>query len=134
MAELFNVTFHSLDPEALSRFWATATGYLVEQREPDLVRLQHPDSHRLPHLLFLRDVPTGSGTVHLDLAANDPWSEARRLVEAGATLVDAPGGAGWVEAGSRSARGIEWVVLRDPDGNEFCLGGLPEATRNPDRA
>lgn len=132
MAELFNVTFHSLDPAPLSRFWATATGYLMVQREPDLFRLAHPGGHGLPHLLFLRGSPSGSGAVHLDLAADDPWTEAQRLIGAGGTLVDAPQTGCARESGRRSARGIDWVVLRDPDGNEFCLGGLPDATTSPE--
>lgn len=90
------------------------------------MRLAHPEG-RLPNLLFLQAHAASQGSVHLDLAATDTYAEARRLVAAGARFTDEPDGAGADEVPRWSARGIEGVVLLDPDGNEFCIGGLPDA-------
>ena len=57
--------------------------------------------------------------VHVDLASRDPDTEIARLIELGASLVDPPD-----ESGPRWRAGNEtrWVVMRDPEGNEFCIG------------
>jgi hypothetical protein len=59
--------------------------------------------------------------VHLDLATREPEAEVARLVELGAALVDKADtdndGLPW-----REGNGTRWVVMRDPEGNEFCIG------------
>jgi hypothetical protein len=69
-----------------------------------------------PRLLFQRrpksspqDIP-----IHLDLGAEDPEAELERLQSLGATLV---------KRSSHSIGGFEehWAVLKDPEGNGFCL-------------
>jgi hypothetical protein len=57
--------------------------------------------------------------MHVDLAAREPRTEIDRLVELGASLVDPPveGKPRW-----REGNGTRWVVLRDPEGNVFCIG------------
>jgi hypothetical protein len=123
VTSIFNVTFDAREPRLLARFWSEVTGYPVTEERDDLVRLGGPDA--APHLLFMKvDDPTpGKNRVHIDLAADDPPSEVARLMGLGASLVDdGTGGAtGW-----READGIAWAVLRDPEGNEFCVGSRPE--------
>jgi hypothetical protein len=89
------------------------------------VRLQAPDELGVRLILFLRvDDPTpGKNRVHVDLAARQPQEEIERLLRLGASLVDDPvdGKPSW-----REANGIEWVVLGDPEGNQFCLGSIPD--------
>jgi hypothetical protein len=66
------------------------------------------------------DDPTpGKNRVHVDLAAREPDGEIERVLGLGAELVDAriDGAPTW-----RGREGIRWVVLRDPEGNEFCIG------------
>ena len=61
-------------------------------------------------------------SLHIDLAAEDPVDEVERLINLGASAVDT------TDAGvprPRRANGIEWFVLVDPEGNEFCVGGEP---------
>jgi hypothetical protein len=88
------------------------------------VRLRAPDARGVGYILFLRvDDPTpGKNRMHIDLAARRPQEEVERLLGLGASLVDQPvGGAPrW-----REGNGIKWVVLRDPEGNEFCIGDVP---------
>lgn len=77
--------------------------------------LQPPDGGG-PRLLFQRrpKSPTESIPIHLDLGADDPPAEIERLVELGATIV---------EECSHTIGGFTetWTVLRDPEGNGFCV-------------
>jgi predicted enzyme related to lactoylglutathione lyase len=69
-----------------------------------------------PRLLFQRrpKTPTESIPIHLDLGAEDPETELERLLALGAALV---------ERKSHSIGRFEehWAVLKDPEGNGFCL-------------
>jgi hypothetical protein len=100
------------------------TGYAVGDEREEFVRLRAPDAQGVRHNLFLRvEGPTpGKNRVHVDLAARLPQDEIERLVRLGASLVDqAVDG----EPHRREGNGIKWVVLRDPEGNEFCIGAIP---------
>ena len=70
-----------------------------------------------PRLLFQRrpKTPTESIPIHLDLAADDGEAEIERLLGLGATLVERRS----QKIGSFTDR---WAVLRDPEGNGFCVG------------
>ena len=118
---VYNVTFDAQDPRRLGRFWSEVTGYAVAEDTDDFVRLRAPDERGVRHILFFRvaDPTPGKNRVHVDLAARGPLGELRRLVALGATYVDEPvdGEPCW-----REGHGTRWVVLRDPEGNEFCLG------------
>jgi hypothetical protein len=123
-AFIHNVTFDARDPRLLGRFWSQVTGYAVVDERDEFVRLRAPDAQGVRQILFLRvDDPTpGKNRVHIDLAARHPQDEIARLVELGASLVDQPvdGKPRW-----RNGNSIQWVVLRDPEDNEFCLGSIP---------
>ncbi len=126
MARVFNTVFLCRNPWLLAQFWMAALEYSIVQHDDDLVRIAPPVGSTGPNLLFLSspDVPERS-VVHLDLAADDPADEVFRLNKLGARPVDAPN-----EDGSlrwRQANGISWVVLADPEGNEFCVGSEPGA-------
>jgi hypothetical protein len=121
-AFILNITFECRNPLSLGQFWSDLTGYLMDPEANETrVRLTQPDSRGVRHLLFLRvDDPRPDTRIHVDLAAREPHSEIERLIDAGATLVDprqADGKASW-----RGSHEKGWVVLQDPEGNEFCLG------------
>ncbi|MGH9233498.1 MAG: VOC family protein [Acidimicrobiales bacterium] len=121
---IHNVTFDANDPRLLGRFWSQVTGYAVVDDRDEFVRLRAPDARGVRQILFLRvDDPTpGKNRVHVDLAAPQPQDEIERLVGLGASLADelVDGRPRW-----REGNGIRWVVLRDPEGNEFCVGAIP---------
>ena len=123
-AFIHNVTFDARDPRLLGRFWSRVTGYAVVDERDDFVRLQAPDELGVRLILFLRveDPTPGKNRVHVDLAAGQPQEEIDRLLRLGASLADerVDGQPHW-----REANGIRWVVLRDPEGNEFCVGDVP---------
>jgi len=123
-AFIHNVTFDASDPRLLGRFWSRVTGYAVIDERDEFVSLRAPDARGVRQILFLRveDPSPGKNRVHVDLAARQPQDEIERLVALGASLVDQPidGRPRW-----RDGNGIKWVVLRDPEGNEFCIEDIP---------
>ena len=113
------MTFDCADPPSLARFWSDVTGYrLVEERD-DFARLKAPDQRGVRHILFFRvpEPKTAKNRMHVDLATRDPDAEIARLRALGASLVDMADTPQW-----RVGNGTRWVVMRDPEGNEFCLG------------
>jgi hypothetical protein len=117
-------------PAAQAAFWAAALGYHVIRGEPGQVEIapwqQEPadlaDQARrapiVPALVFVtvHEGKTVKNRLHLDLRPVDgPHEpEVERLIGLGARRADI----GQSE--------VPWVVLADPEGNEFCvLGALP---------
>jgi catechol-2,3-dioxygenase len=100
------------DPASLARWWAEVLDYRVVDEEEDMVELAGPEGSG-PTLLFIK-VPEGKtvkNRLHLDLNATDRDQDAEleRLLAHGARRAD-------VGQGEQT-----WVVLADPEGNEFCL-------------
>ena len=113
-AALAAVVMDAADPRGLAPFWEAATGRSVGFANDDIVSLRHPDD-LLPDLELLHsDVPrSGKNRLHLDVAPgadDDRDAEVARLVALGATPADVGQG-----------DGVTWVVLADPEGNEFCV-------------
>ena len=115
---LVHLVADAADPSGLARFWAQALGWQVAAEEPGEVVVwppgyDYPDPAALP-LVFV-PVPepkTGKNRVHLDLASSSAADQAatvRRLLSLGATPADIGQGE------------VPWVVLADPEGNEFCV-------------
>ncbi|MGQ0838663.1 VOC family protein [Actinokineospora sp.] len=107
------IVVDSRAPGALATFWAAATGWRVVRDTPDFASLRAAGG-RGPWLEFLRlDEPkVVKHRVHLDVAAypgEDQQAEVDRLCALGAR----PNDIGQV--------GVQWVVLADPEGNEFCV-------------
>jgi len=113
----------SADPDALAAFWAAALGWRRTYAEADEVVLEPAQGSRedgvVPDLVFLRvpEPKSGKNRLHLDLRPADQDAEVARLLTLGARRAHV----GQVEAA------VTWVVLADPEGNEFCvLRALPE--------
>ena len=104
------------DPDALASFWEAALGWRRTYDKPHEVVLEppvgSPQDGVAPDLLFgLAEVEkSGKNRLHLDLRPTDRDAEVARLLELGATHADVG------QTGEES-----WVVLADPDGNEFCV-------------
>ncbi len=80
---------------------------------PDFASLRSPGGVG-PYLEFLRvpDAKTVKNRVHLDVrphAGEDHLAEAKRLRDLGAVPADV------------GQDDVPWVVLADPEGNEFCV-------------
>ncbi|MFI6559673.1 VOC family protein [Streptomyces sp. NPDC050534] len=99
------------DPVALGRWWTEALGWVVVNDAADEYEIR-PAKDRLPGLLFA-PVPEGKtikNRLHLDLRPDDQEAEVARLLALGARHVDVG-----------QSDEVTWVVLADPEGNEFCV-------------
>lgn len=135
MATPFQITIDCVDADVMSRFWSTALGY-VEEPPPagylsweDFLRangiatppagsisaIVDPDDIG-PRVLFLRvpEPKTVKNRVHLDIRTgrtdDDKLAKVDQLVEAGGATVRR------VEE-----HGDWWMIMTDPEGNEFCV-------------
>ncbi|MZE80046.1 VOC family protein [Streptomyces xinghaiensis] len=111
------------DPRALAGFWCSVLGYEVRDENEDegIVTIGSPAVPEgkdrpgpVPPVLTFARVPEGKtvkNRLHIDVNPTDREQDAevRRLLGLGARRVD-------VGQGEES-----WVVLADPEGNEFCV-------------
>ena len=143
MAVRLQVTFDAADPPVLAAFWGETLGY-VEEPPPEgfdsweawaagndlppegwdrYASRVDPDGVG-PRLLFQRvpEPKTAKNRVHLDLnvggGRGTPVEERRARV---AAAVERAVAAGATRVRTFDEDGEHWVVLQDPEGNEFCM-------------
>jgi hypothetical protein len=110
------VCVDAADPANLAAFWTSALGWRQTFSDADEIVLEppvgSPEDGVAPDLLFLRVPETKSvkNRIHIDLRPDDQAAEVDRLISLGATRID---------IGQGSA--VTWIVLADPEGNEFCV-------------
>ena len=120
VSTLTEVAVDCADPHALARFWCAALGYeVLEVEGDDLVSIGPAPTaggrvHPGPPTLGFARVPEPKAVknrLHLDVNPRDrdQDAEVRRLLDLGARRADA------------GADEHSWVVLLDPEGNEFCV-------------
>lgn len=106
----------AVDPAALASFWQAALGWRRTHESDAEVALEPPagsaEDGVVPDLLFVRvpEAKAGKNRLHLDLRPRDQTAEVARLEGLGARRVSVGQGGD-----------VSWVVLADPDGNEFCV-------------
>jgi hypothetical protein len=98
--------------ELVAGFWEQALRYRRSYQDDGEVALSAPDGSTTTDLLVLRvpDRKQVKNRLHLDLRPDDRDVEVARLESLGATRTDIG------QAGDES-----WVVMADPEGNEFCV-------------
>ena len=119
------VTIDAADPVELATFWCAALDWEERIDEDGDIWIEpgedHPEFDRVKPLLIVRvnELKAGKNRLHLDLVPDDQEREVERLESLGASRPDIG------QTGNES-----WVVLADPEGNEFCV--LEEADPEPD--
>ena len=101
------------DPERLAEFWAEALGYANFGSAGVYVAL-YPREGNGPKLLLQRvtEQKTTKNRMHLDIEVPDIDVEADRLAGLGAKRVSDD---------TCSEHGSTWILMADPEGNEFCI-------------
>jgi predicted enzyme related to lactoylglutathione lyase len=129
MASLGNITFACEDPGGLAEFWASAINYELEEPPPGLLEAIEAEGCNVNAAAAAVD-PTGQGPrlffkkmsrsspehipIHLDLDAEGREAEVERLTELGATVVE-------TKTETTGPYTETWTVMRDPEGNGFCV-------------
>ncbi len=104
------ICIDAADIHALASWWSQVLGWPQEPTDDGDVALRAPAGAG-PDWLFLA-VPDGKvvkNRIHFDFTPEDQNAEVARVIALGARHVD-------VGQGDQS-----WVVLADPEGNEFCI-------------
>ncbi|MFE5208017.1 VOC family protein [Streptomyces sp. NPDC056600] len=114
------LTVDCRDPERLAAFWCEVLGFTVIDRSEGMVEIGSWEptveairAGQMPPTIVFIQVPEAKAVknrLHLDVSPIDATTEeeAARLIGLGATKVD---------VGQGPAR--SWVVMADPEGNEF---------------
>jgi predicted enzyme related to lactoylglutathione lyase len=109
------VVIDAHDPDKLAKFWCETLDYEVKERDEDDGEVElslGPKSEAGALLLLIggnHDDKKVKNRLHFDLRPDDQDAEVERVLALGATKVD-------IGQGEST-----WVVLADPEGNEFCI-------------
>jgi predicted enzyme related to lactoylglutathione lyase len=125
MTAAIGLVLDCTDPDALARFWSAALGYVTVGGAGNYVMLVDADGVK-PKLL-LQSVPepkVAKNRMHLDIETPHVDDEVTRLEELGAQRL---------ETDVRTEHGTTWVIMADPEGNEFCVcdGGVDSPANPP---
>ena len=116
-ARLTEIVVDSTDPGPLARFWGEVLGWPVTDEDRGFSWISATGDYTAHPMIVFVPVPEAKSVknrVHLDVtpSGTEQAVELERLLGLGATRVDI----------GQSAD-VPWVVLADPEGNEFCLLG-----------
>ena len=107
----YTVVVDATNPGLMARFWAAVLDYQIVFEQPDEVVIAK-DRETYPGIIFV-PVPepkTLKNRLHIDLNPDNQEAEVARLLALGAKRVD---------VGQTDE--VTWVVMADPEGNEFCV-------------
>lgn len=132
------ITFDAADPPALARFWALALDYVEQPPPPGYESwAEFGSDHGLPERalddfgsvidpdgigprLFFQRVPeskTAKNRVHIDINLTQGSGDRDAIEDHVGLLVEA----GATRLGEFEELGAYWIVMQDPEGNEFCV-------------
>jgi hypothetical protein len=107
------ITIDAVRPEVVADFWCEVLGWRVVAAEEDVISIGPEDaSWPTIDIAAVPETKVVKNRLHLDLRADGTTTrrELQRLLDLGARRTDVG-----------QATDSSWVVLADPEGNEFCL-------------
>jgi predicted enzyme related to lactoylglutathione lyase len=112
---LGSTVINCADMELMTRFWSRAL-HLVPSSDADGddFRVLHGE-HGSVSLQLSRTAVSGRGHMHLDLYSDDQTAEVERLAGLGARVVR-----------HHQEPDDDFVVMTDPEGNEFCVAAITQ--------
>lgn len=106
-----SIVVNTNDMQRAVAFWTEALGYEIRQDDKTFTVLQDPDRRwALLSLQLTNEIKFSRNRLHLDLFTDDQEGEIARLEALGAQRIP------WNYPDED-----DFVVLVDPDGNEFCV-------------
>lgn len=114
MTTRIDVVLDCADAERIAAFWVAALGYRHFGVAGNYRSLIPRSGEAGPKLILqeVSEVRNGKNRMHLDLVVGDVEAEVVRLEVLGAQR---QGSEAVVE------HATEWIVMADPEGNEFCV-------------
>jgi predicted enzyme related to lactoylglutathione lyase len=119
MLKIQDITIDCQNPTALAHFWAQALDWKIGEDGTEKwayieKNLTPTNSDGYPSFLFYKtpDKKSVKNRMHLDLRPENQMEEVERLEKIGATRI---------EIGQSSDPSTTWIVMADPEGNEFCV-------------
>ena len=112
------ITIDCHDPRMLAEFWAAVLNWEITDADDEGVVIElldgSPAQGLIPDILFYKnpDKKTVKNRMHFDLRPEDQAAEVVRIEALGAQRI---------EIGQSDDDGTTWVVMADPEGNEFCI-------------
>jgi hypothetical protein len=109
------IVIDAVQPRVVADFWCSVLGWQVVEEDDGVISIAAADgSWPMIDVAPVPESKTIKNRLHLDLRADDnpTGDELERLLGLGARRADVGQGAD-----------VTWVVLCDPEGNEFCLLG-----------
>ncbi|CAB4884367.1 unannotated protein [freshwater metagenome] len=112
------ITVDAHNPQIVAEFWAAALDWKITDSDEFGVVIElldgSPEVGRMPDILFLKvpDEKVVKNRLHFDLRPKDQAAEVSRLEAIGAKKI---------EIGQSEDPETTWVVMADPEGNEFCI-------------
>ena len=107
------IAIDAVDPDVVADFWCAALGWTILEREPGGITIgDHARSWPMIDVFAVPEGKTVKNRLHFDLRPDgvSTSDELDRLLALGARRVDVG-----------QSPDASWVVLADPEGNEFCL-------------
>lgn len=119
MLKIQCITIDCHNPKALSEFWAQVLNWNFDENATEdeayiEKKLETSNSDGYPDLLFIKtpDNKSVKNRMHLDLRPENQLEEVERLEKLGARRI---------EIGQSRDAATTWIVMADPEGNEFCV-------------
>ena len=112
------ITIDCENPRLLAEFWAAALEWKITYEDENEVSIElqdeSPEVGRIPDLLFIKvsEKKSVKNRLHFDLRPKNQEAEVARLETLGAKRI---------EIGQSADPDTSWVVMADPEGNEFCV-------------
>lgn len=117
-AEIKHLDIDCHDTYNLAKFWsAVLDAPMDDDDQPGAAEcaVRLPEANQPRFILFIKvpEAKTVKNRLHLDIAPTDRTllEEVERVTALGATQID----------DRRGPRGVGWIVMTDPEGNEFCI-------------
>lgn len=111
-ASIACLVIDALDPRTVADFWLAALGWEEREIDESGISIGPTDGGPGIDVIAVPEAKALKNRLHLDLRADDSTQaeEVERLLALGATRADVGQGPD-----------VSWVVLADPEGNEFCV-------------